>query len=182
MKKLIAILAICFFTSSVYAKNNAGEKTNTIPTSDVSITMNSENVDASVTEANKEIKEGNFFTIENNKTHQKWTMSFGEFKQLNKRSKNWVRVSTEAPVIKEMYEDGDFVYIVFNYYDEEAKDYMGIKINKNESILSGKVLIHKKYLVSPDSAKLSLTFYKDLAGGLTVYSIITTVLIIILIH
>lgn len=170
MKKIFVIIFLLMFglVTPVVAK-----KTSLGVTKDISITIKPEKI--------KEADGKGYLEIKDIETNKVWTMSYKDFDKLIKSRKNWRVVEINTPVIKEIYEEDNFIYIVFGYYDKVEDDLLGFKYNKNETVLSGKVLIHKKYLLSPDAKPCNVVFYQGLSLGLGVYSTIITIILAILI-
>ena len=52
---------------------------------------------------------------------------------------------------------------------------------KDKSVLSGKILIHKKYLINEKMKECDVTFWKGATVGAVVYSVVITIALFILI-
>ena len=122
------------------------------------------------------------FTITSSKTGKKWNFTSEEMIKIVLATKNWDVIEQSDPKIKDVYEDENYLYIVFGYSTVTPREFFGIQLSKkDEYILSGKILIHKKYLINDNMQKCNVTFYKGATVGLTVYSVIITIFCIILV-
>lgn len=119
----------------------------------------------------------NLLIIKNKKTGKEWTLTYSEWNVLTKGYENWKIVTSQKPKISEISEKDGYIQIVFNYY--VTKDDNKIISSKKEySILSGKVLVPKRYLVSVDESKKNI--YLGVMAGSLGYSVLITILLIIL--
>lgn len=107
-----------------------------------------------------------YLVIKNTKTNKTWKMTYKDFLILNKGYKNWRAVSENNPEIVSINEDEDYVNIIFTYYDEKSK-----------SILSGKVIVGKRYLVKNNSTKENILIGTNV--GTAVYAILITILFLL---
>lgn len=119
----------------------------------------------------------NVLTITNKKTGKKWEMTYNEWKVMTTSYKYWGYVSKQQPRISDVIEDDHYIYIMFNYYDVKSKDVLGFKFKKEDSILAGKVLVPKRYLVARDESKKNL--YIGVATGTSAYALLVTLLLLI---
>lgn len=168
MKRFLIIISILLFTISVSAQNV-----------DVGIKQGDTKIIVDIKpKIDKDNKEEYFLILKNPKTNKEWKITYSEWFTMTTSYHYWKRVSTQRPTISEVYEDDVYLYIVFNYYDDSNKDFLGIKINKTkESILSGKVLVPKKYLVARDAKKITIAY--GIVAGLSVYGILVTIFCLI---
>ncbi len=166
---LTTILILFLLINNMYAASNAEDKSD-----DIKITMAPNNVYNY--KANDVI-----FTIESSKSKKKWTFTAEEIIKWKIAGFNWDIVENSDPKIRDVYEDDNYLYIVFGYSTITPKEFFGIQVSKKDDyILSGKILIHKKYLVNDKMQKCNVTFYKSASIGLLVYSIAVTILCAIL--
>lgn len=121
------------------------------------------------------------FTVTSSKSGKKWDFTAEEWIKIRTATMNWGIVEQSDPQIKDVYEDDNYLYIVFGYSTMTPREFLGIQISKKENyVLSGKILIHKKYLINDNMQKCEVTFYKNASIGLLIYSILTTLLCVIL--
>lgn len=122
-------------------------------------------------------KEGNLI-ITNVETGSKFKMTYKDFFILKKAYKNWRTVEVCDPVITDVIErqkkDADGkktkekeVVVIFNYFDEN-----------NKSILSGQFIVDPNYL-TVETNKDKEAIKTGALVGTTVYSILTTIVIIL---
>ena len=146
------------------------------------ITQSDNNVDVTLNTSlvvKQEDDPNNFLIIKNHKTGKEWKITYSEWEVLTKSYQYWGFVTNQKPKISEVTEDDNYLYIVFNYYDLQSKDVLGFKFTKKDSILSGRVIISKKYLIANDYKQSIL--YQSIAIGTFAYGILATILIIIII-
>ena len=112
-------------------------------------------------------------------TGKEWQISITDWEILSTSYLYWKSISTGSPKISKVYEDDIYLYIIFNYYYNNTDEYFGIKINKEKSILSGTVMVPKNYLIQKN-AQLNNILY-NITIGVGVYSILTTILLLLII-
>lgn len=110
--------------------------------------------------------------ISNPATGSKWTMLVKDFKILTIGYKNWRSVEDIKPVITEIKENGEWISFTFNYYKELTDDNQSFKA----SILSGVVLINKKYVRTAKDENSKYWIW-----GFGTYSVIITTILFIVI-
>jgi len=117
--------------------------------------------------------------IYNKRTKNQWTLSSQEFNILYEAYSNWRVVEQKDPIISDITEDDNYVYIHFGYYKDNPKSSFSFFRSNKNSVLAGKILIHKKYLIDKETAQN--TKYKYLFFGSGIYSTLVTILLIIVI-
>ncbi len=166
------IILLLVLSSFSFAETNAKKIENS--SKDISIEMKANN-DYSYKASDV------VFTVTSSKTGKKWDYTAEEWIKIKLAAGNWDVVEQSDPRIKDVYEDDNYLYIVFGYSTVTPREFFGIQISKKDDyILSGKILIHKKYLINDNMQKCEVTFYKNASIGLLIYSILTTVLCVIL--
>jgi hypothetical protein len=124
-------------------------------------------------------KSQQFIELKNLKTGKAWKITYEEFIDMANSYEYWTQVSNKKPEISEIKEDDEYLYITFNYYDSRYKDKIGFKINKKDfSILSGKILVPKRYLQIPDKRAKDIMI--GVTAGVSAYAIAISILLIIL--
>jgi len=108
-----------------------------------------------------------FLVITDKQTKKSYTITYQEFFVLKKSYKNWRVVEKQVPVITKIKEDDGFLFITFNYLDE------------NKSILSGQFIINTAYIKDRNDTR-KLNAYRGVTFGLGTYSVMTTLFCILL--
>lgn len=114
----------------------------------------------------KESDKQSYLSITNEKTKETFRISYYDFKIATKAYQNWRVVEKATPTITEVNQDDKHVTITFNYID-----------NKGKSVLSGKVLINRKYIKSEESSGMK----NFLWGALTATGAYGIILILVLV-
>jgi len=107
----------------------------------------------------------------NKKTGKKWEFPHSEFKLIINAWENWQLVSNIDPEITKVEQDRKYFYVTFNYYK------VGDDGRTKTSILSGEVIIEKKY-IEKQSLKERILLGTTL--GFSAYSVLVTILLVIL--
>jgi hypothetical protein len=108
--------------------------------------------------------------IKNIKTGKEWKFTQSEFNIIIDNNKNWNTVVKGVPEVSKFTQDNTNVYITFNYYN-----YSDDKKTKT-SVLSGKIIINREYLREKTSNE---ELFKNVIIGLSVYSLLVTIILII---